>query len=206
MAITLNGSTGIVEANIADSAITNNKVASLAASKLTGQILDANAPSGCVIQVIQTVKTDAFASSLAAIWVDITGMSVTITPSSVNSKILVTVDMKGAGTADISIVRSRLLRNSTPIYFGDAASNRPQSMGQFYISNGGAGTHYLAQLGGTFLDSPATTSAVTYKVQIGADGVSGNQIVYVNRTQGDRDANVFDSRVAATMTVMEIAA
>jgi hypothetical protein len=161
-------------------------------------------PSGSILQVIQTLKTDAFAGSIGALWSDVSGMSVTITPSSVNNKILVTVDMKGAGTMDSSVVRSRLLRNSTPIYIGDAASLRPQAMGQFYISSGGSGQHYLAQLGGTFLDSPATTSPVTYKIQIGADGTT--QIVYVNRTQGDRDANVYDSRVAATITVMEIAA
>lgn len=204
MPLVLSGSTGITAANIADGSVTSDKVASLAASKLTGQLADANAPSGCVIQVVQTLKTDAFAGSIGAIWTDVSGMSVTITPISINSKILVTVDMKGAGTMDSSVIRSRLLRNSTPIYFGDAASNRPQSMGQFYISSGGSGQHYLAQLGGTFLDSPATTSAITYKVQIGADGTT--QTVYVNRTQGDRDANVYDSRVAATITVMEIAA
>lgn len=160
------------------------------------------APGG-VLQVIQTVVTAPIAGSLAAQWVDTPGMSVTITPSSASNKILVTVDMKGAGTMDFSVIRSRLLRNSTPIYVGDAASNRPQSMGQFYISSGGAGQHYLAQLGGTFLDSPSTTSAVTYKVQIGADGTT--QIVYVNRTQGDRDAIWYDSRVASSITVMEIA-
>jgi hypothetical protein len=165
--------------------------------------------AGSVIQVVQAVKTDSMAASPGAIWADVPGQggvgafSATITPSSTSSRILITVDMKGAGTTDSSVIRSRLLRNSTPIYIGDAASNRPQAMGQFYISSGGAGQHYLAQLGGTFLDSPATTSAVTYKVQIGADGVS--QTVYVNRTQGDRDASVYDSRVAATITVMEIA-
>lgn len=203
MPLVLSGS-GISGTSIIDGSVTSDKIASLTANKLTGQIADAIAPSGSVIQVVQTVVTAPIAGSIGAVWADTPGMSVTITPISTNNKILVTVDMKGAGTMDSSVIRSRLLRNSTPIYFGDAASNRPQSMGQFYISSGGSGQHYLAQLGGTFLDSPATTSAVTYKVQIGADGTT--QIVYVNRTQGDRDANVYDSRVAASITVMEIAA
>ena len=148
------------------------------------------------------------AASPGALWADVPGQggvgafSATITPSSTSSRILIIVDMKGAGTTDSSVIRSRLLRNSTPIYIGDAASNRPQAMGQFYMASP-AGSFYIAQLGGTFLDSPATTSAVTYKVQFGADG--NTQTVYVNRTQGDRDANVYDSRVAATITVMEIA-
>jgi hypothetical protein len=160
--------------------------------------------TGAVLQVVQVVKTDAFAGSLGATWADVSGMSASITPTSTSNKILVTVDMKGSGGQDYSVIRARLLRGNTAIYVGDAASSRPQSMGQFYIASGGAGGgYYLAQLGGTFLDSPATTSSVTYKVQIGADGTS--QVVFVNRTQGDRDSSVYDSRVAATITLMEIA-
>jgi hypothetical protein len=163
------------------------------------------ASAGKVMQVVQVVKTDSFASSIGAVWADVSGMSASITPISTSNKILVTVDMKGAGGQDYSTIRARLLRGSTAIYVGDAASSRPQSMGQFYIASPGAsGGFYLAQLGGTFLDSPATTLSVTYKVQIGADGNS--QVVFVNRTQGDRDTSYYDSRVAASITLMEIAA
>jgi hypothetical protein len=63
MPLVLSGSTGIVEGNIADSAITNGKIASLAATKLTGQVPDANAPSGSVIQVIQGIGTTISVSS-----------------------------------------------------------------------------------------------------------------------------------------------
>jgi len=199
MPLILDGTTGIVANNIADYAVSTVKLANSAVT------VPKIGYAGAVLQVVQVVKTDAFASSLGATWVDISGMSASITPTSTSNKILITVDMKGAGTADLSIVRARLLRNSTPIYFGDASSNRPQSMGQFYINAAGTGIHYLAQLGGTFLDSPSTTSAVTYKIQIGSDGTSGTQIVYVNRTQADRDSTYYDSRVAATITLMEIA-
>ena len=156
-----------------------------------------------IVQIIQAVKTDTFATTAGAVWADVSGMSVSITPTSSSNKILIMVDMKGSGTAAASTIRSRLLRDSTPIYIGDAASSRPQGMGQFYV--GGATTEnifYLAQLGGTFVDSPATTSAVTYKVQIGGD--SSSTTIYVNRTQGDRDTTYFDARVAASITVMEI--
>ena len=184
--------------------ITSDNITSLAASKLTGQVPDANAPSGSVIQVVQVVKTDPAAGTIGAVWADISGMSASITPSSASSKILVIVDIKGSGGAGYSVIRTRLLRNSTPIYVGDAASNRPQSLGQYYQGSQADNIHYIAQLGGTFLDSPATTSSVTYKVQVGADGTS--QVIFLNRTQGDRDVTTYDSRVAASITLMEIAA
>jgi len=161
-------------------------------------------PTGSVIQTVSVVKTDTFAGSIGAVWLDLSGLSASITPTSATNKILVTVDVKGSGSYGTSIIRTRLLRDSTPVYVGDAAGSRPQSLGQFYIGSAADNIHYLAQLGGSYVDSPATTSTITYKIQIGSDGVS--QTVYVNRTQGDRDNAYFDSRSAASITLMEIAA
>ena len=162
------------------------------------------ASSSKVLQVTQAVKTNSFASSVGAIWGDISGLSVSITPSSTSSKVLIIVDVKCAGTAGSSIVRSRILRDSTPIYVGDAASNRPQSLGHYYQGSAADNAYYIAQIGGTYLDSPSSVSSITYKVQIGAD--TNAQTVYVNRTQGDRDTSYYDSRVVSSITLMEIAA
>ena len=161
-------------------------------------------PAGSVLQVVQVVKTNAFAGSAGAQWADVSGLSATITPTSASNKVLVIVDMKGGGTADATTVRSRLVRNTTPIYFGDAAGVRPLGMGEFYISAGGAGSLYLAQLGGSFVDSPASTSPVTYKMQFGAD--NNTYVVYINRTQGDRNTTGTDVRSASSIILMEIAA
>lgn len=159
--------------------------------------------AGTVLQVVQVVKSDTFAGTPGAQWLDIPGLSVSITPSSASNKILIIVDVKGAGTAGNSIVRTRLLRGSTAIYVGDTASNRPLVLGQFYIGTQADNIHYLAQLGGTFLDSPATTSSTTYKIQVGSDG--NDRTCYINRTQGDRDNAYYDSRSASSITLMEIA-
>jgi hypothetical protein len=178
---------------------------SINASSITsGTLPKQQLPAGSVLQVIQSVKTDTFATSPGAIWADVSGLSASITPTSATSKILISVDMKAAGQGGTSQVRSRLLRNSTAIYVGDAAGNRPQSMGQFYIGDRPDNIYYLAQIGGTFLDSPATTSSITYKMQIGAD--SNILVVYVNRTQDDRNTTYFDSRCVSSITLMEIAA
>jgi hypothetical protein len=154
------------------------------------------------VQVIQAVKTDTFATTPGAVWADVAGLSVSITPTSVNSKILVIVDMKASGTAGTSIVRSRLMRNSTAVYVGNAASNRPRVLGQFYNGDGGDNGFYMAQIGGTYLDSPATTSTVTYKIQIGGD--ADGSTLYVNRTNNDRDGAYYDSRGVSSITLMEI--
>ena len=169
----------------------------------------AGANYNSVLQVVQTVKTDTFASTPGGTWGDIPSLTASITPKFSTSKILVMVDLKAAGTQDASIVRSRLLRSINsgaydPIYQGDASGGRPRSLGQFYISSGGTGIYYMAQIGGTYLDSPATTNVVTYKLQIGGDG-SGST-VYVNRTQGDRDTSgTVDGRGVSSITLMEIA-
>lgn len=159
--------------------------------------------SGATIQVVQTIKTDAVAMVPGARWADVPGMSATITPKFSTSRILVMIDLKMAAQQDVSVVRSKVLRNNADIYVGDAASNRPRSLSQFYMSSGGSGSVYLVQGGGTLLDSPATTSPVTYKVQIGGD--SDSVTLYINRTQADRDNAYMDSRTASSITLMEIA-
>ena len=165
-------------------------------------------PAGSVLQVVQTVKTDAMAAVAGAQWANVPGQggvgtfSATITPTSASNKILVIVDMKGAGVSDISVMRSRLLRGATPIYIGDAFGSEPRGMGQFYIGGAG-GNVYIAQLGGTYLDSPATTSATTYTMQYGSD--NNATMSYINRTQGDRGTAYNDARCAASIILMEIA-
>jgi hypothetical protein len=162
---------------------------------------------GSVVQVITASKTDTFAGTPGAVWMDISGLSVTITPRFANSRFLVMADIKAAGTQDNSVVRSKIVRGISGTFadvgVGDAASNRPRSLGQFYIASGGGGLYYLAQIGGNISDQPNTLLPVTYKAQIGAD--SNSVVVRVNITQGDRDAAYQDARGHSSITVMEIA-
>jgi hypothetical protein len=57
----------------------------------------------------------------------------------------------------------------------------------------------------TFLDSPATTSAITYKLQFRSELTSGSYTVWANRTNTDTDTSTY-GRGATSITVMEIAA
>jgi hypothetical protein len=169
-------------------------------------IVSPSATNGGVLQVAQVVKTDTFASSVSG-FQDITGFSVSITPKSTSNKILVMTDVKIAGLADNSVASVRLLRGSTVIYAGDAAGVRPLGFGQFYggtaASNGAA--YSAPSVVGIYLDSPSSTSAVTYKVQILSESATA-ATVFVNRTPGDRNGTNSDLRGASTITLMEIAA
>ena len=169
----------------------------------TGTVLTDTAPKvGNVIQVVQTVKTDtaSITSASTNTFVDLPGMSVVITPSSASSKILVlfTVSIGSSnGTVHINLVR-----DATNIAVGGSSGSRLSST----IAYRPASSPYAletAPLSYTFLDSPNSTSATTYKLQ-GTLGSSYNNTYYVNRSATDSDFD-FGSRVTSTITVMEVA-
>jgi hypothetical protein len=158
--------------------------------------LPAAIATGKVLQVVQTVKTDTF-STTATSYTAVTGVSVAITPSSSSSKILVMVAIS-LGTSSYTAHYS-LRRGGTDILLADAASNRARTTA--VASPTDSSSDRTQPLAGMFLDSPSTTSATTYKIQI-----SGDTTVYVNRPSN------FDSTVASvqrtagssSITVMEI--
>ncbi len=177
---------------------------SIAATQLTGTIAAARLPAGSVLQVVSTTKTDttSFSSASTNTYVDITGMSVTITPTSATNKILVmyTVGVSNSANATIHI---RLYRGATSIGQGNASGNR---LGDSLIwrPNGAQYNYDIGPLSSSFLDSPATTSATTYKLAATL-GSSYNGTFYLNRSWDDIDFD-YSGRTASTITVMEIAA
>jgi hypothetical protein len=151
------------------------------------------------LQVVSTTKTDVFSSSVSiSAFVDVTGLSVSITPSSASNKILVLANYNiGASTLDFCW--GKLVRNSTPIFIGDAGTASVLTTQMAYendTNNGACSSLHLS-----FLDSPATTSSTTYKIQVATTG----SVVYVNRSGRDTFATVSDGRFASSITVMEIA-
>ena len=150
------------------------------------------------VQVISTTKTDTFTTSSSS-FTDVTGLTVSITPTSSSSKILVLYDV-GLSCQNGTGAPIRMLRGSTVIYAGDAAGNRPLGLAQM---DGAASQYSIYRISGNFLDSPATTSSITYKFQI--LNSTGGGISAVNRTQQDRNEPTYDTRSASSITVMEIA-
>jgi hypothetical protein len=141
--------------------------------------------TGVILQVVSVNKTDQYYQSGTVTPTDVPGLSVSITPSSTSSRILILGHVNFSATSAGGDSFARLMRNSTEIgsgadgYFGQVA-------GQDYFA-----VHsrviYL-------IDSPATTSSTTYKIQV------WGQELYVNSRGLDAS---FD--VSSQIVLMEIA-
>jgi len=165
-----------------------------AASLGASQLADANMAPGSVIQVVSFATTSP-ASTQGQTYVD-SGLSATITPSSASSRILVLVTQsvyiyRTAG----SVARGgvRLLRDSTVILTPSTDVNGPINP---YLEAGGTnGIYFNSMYPITYLDSPATTSATTYKTQGRITVATNNNTIAFN-----------DSGGTSTITLLEIAA
>ena len=185
----------ITTAKIGNGAVTDAKLAT--SLDLSGKTL--TMPSGAILQVLQTPKTDTFSTSSTS-FTDITGLSVNITPLSTSSKILVFMDCKVASATNVTAF-VRMMRDSTPIYIGDAAGSRQRAT----MSNSDdPSSQFIFQMSGMYLDSPSTTSQITYKVQMLSEPSGNTGNVYLNRSDADTD-NDQEGRYASSITVMEIA-
>jgi hypothetical protein len=151
--------------------------------------------AGNVLQVVQTTKTDTF-STASTSFVDVTGLSVSITPTSTASKILTMFSLPASSTGSAGWY-CNLVRDGTNIIVGDAAGSRVQTTVSSYASP----TTQSFSMSFQYLDAPSTTSAITYKLQLKAQS---GFTAYVNRSGTDTDNNIYQ-RTASSITVMEIA-
>ena len=172
----------------------NGDISGLVAGALPSNVIGA----GAVLQVANTTKTDTFTTTSGS-YVDVTGLSVSITPTSATSKILVLFQINGSQEVGSGRASLKLLRGSTVINAGDVAGSRTPALGGFSSIDQSVPS---TPVSGNFLDSPATTSSTTYKIQIAMAAGSGT--AYINRTMQDSD-NANQIRMASTITVMEIA-
>ena len=172
------------------------------ATGVTGVLPKVSMPTGSVLQVISTVITSVVTTTVSnnSTFYPISGFAATITPSSASSKILAIVNMVGSGTSGYSYVfAAQLQRNGTPIGVGDAASGfRQASIGNQRASADGNSADAIAW---NYLDSPASTSALTYQIAVTVE--SGN---FVLNTTANNTTGVYSSRSASNITLIEIAA
>jgi hypothetical protein len=158
----------------------------------------ASGSSGGIIQIRSVTKTDTFTTTSSS-FTDITGLSVSITPQSSSSKILIQVHVTGDGRQNQSRANFRLMRGSTAICIGDTAGSRGRSAFAIYRASDSNSPGAASM---THLDSPATTSAVTYKMQI-VSGNGGGNTVSVNRAYDWTDSFAHAATVSS-ITVMEV--
>ena len=154
--------------------------------------------AGGIIQIKYAIKNDT--QSIASqgspyTWVvDITGLSVSITPTRSDSKFLVQMHIGCHGTTGNAANTFRIYRDSTDITLTAANSDSRMGGTVFYNSNNTAmGNPTSMQV----LDSPATTNAITYKVT----GFTNAGTLWINRLPGDSTWNTI-----STLPVMEVSA
>lgn len=176
----------------ADGTVTTGKIqdGAVTSAKLASGV------GGKVLQVVSTTKTDIFSSTTTGSFTDITGMSLSITPSSTSNKILLMASINSDAGNNAHI---RLLRGTSPIFVGDSTGSRSSVTGGTarYSPDGDA----MINNGITYLDSPSTTSATTYKFQF---YLHSSGAFYLNRTNNNTDA-AYSQRGASSITLMEIA-
>ena len=157
-----------------------------------------------ILQVVQTVKTDT-ASVTDATYTDLSGLTVSITPSSTSNKILVSFVLQYGGHNN-SYVAWKAYRGSTllPVGTQGTGSQTNASFGGF---QGQDNDQYGVQTAAwQYLDSPSSTSALTYKLQwASVYQPGGSYHIYLNRPL-NADGNAYNIFGVSSVTAMEVAA
>jgi len=162
----------------------NGTVLTADSAEATGLKWAAAAGGGKVLQIVQDVSTTQ-ESTTSATYVD-TNLSIAITPSAATSKILciLAAPVRSANTTSTTSVLSyyNIVRTSTEIAATNISYEGP---------TGSLALHGSASI--VYLDSPSTTSATTYKVQM-RRAVTNNTTFMAVESQ------------TATLTLIEIGA
>jgi hypothetical protein len=150
---------------------------------------------GKILQVISAYSTVVQHTAAVATWTDLTGMTVTITPSATASKIWIMANITGSvGTTEYGGIRLIEGGSAIGIATGITGSQTPMtSAGEPTV-----GGYTSSNMPISWIASPATTSAVIYKIQMYA---TGN--VYMNRTVGDVSSTA-TPRTVSTITAIEL--
>ena len=152
----------------------------------TNKLASASMPIGSVLQVVQgTLGTQT--SSSSSTMAD-SGITASITPKSSSNKILVIVQLNACGKqTGNTYMRAKLVRGATDIQVIESLAGYDNS----------SGANWIGSISSTYLDSPATTSSTTYKIQF----ASGENVasVFINGNSGG-------FLPVSTITLLEIAA
>ncbi|HLP52405.1 MAG TPA: hypothetical protein VK154_16065 [Chitinophagales bacterium] len=158
-------------------------------------------PDGSLQKFASTLVGSYFAMTPTAIQnitsitpVEITGLSITITPKSASSKFLIMAVVNGTLSYVVSTV---IYRNGANILSHGANSNEPGSLATFY--EGGANNDIMRQQFVNYMDAPNTTAPVTYSIRHTSGWAGGAVLTQVN----SRNSN--DMMSPSTLTILEFA-
>ena len=148
---------------------------------------------------VQSTTITTTKSVTGTTFVDIADMTVTITPTSTASKIMVFASLHFGCSSASDFVLAKIVRDSTDIFIGDAAGSRTRTSTAFM---GQATTTTMDSSCLIHLDAPNKATATTYKIQWRTTGAASG---YLNRSGSDGDS-ASTPRAASSITVWEIPA
>lgn len=160
---------------------------------------------GHVINTYQATKTDVQSLSNYG-FVDVTGLSITLTPTSASSKFLINYRVPCSGNYFKTYIN--LLRDTTVLGVNadGAGDNRVRVTSAMVSDMTPSNSHGIMHIHThALLDSPATTSQITYKIQTSSRGSGGSHTNHINRSVPDRAQGEYDDRTISTMIIQEIA-
>ncbi len=162
---------------------------------------------GGIIQVKNTTVTDTDTLSCDSAWVD-SEVTCSITPHSSTSKVLISMSATGEGNAANQElfgyrIKKAITGGATTYLTGATAGSRTLLTGVTGDNTADSGTTASSFSFSNFLDSPATTSTVTYTLQITYSNASSAGTYYLNRQVTDSDGNA-NGRYISWMTLMEV--
>jgi len=207
MPTTINGSTGASQ--IQDNTVSNAKVADDAiglaelsatgtpssSTFLRGDNAWAAAGGGKILQVQSSQRTSSMTTTSTSYS---TIQSVSITPSATTSKIMIFWNTNAGTNGDVGHGYLALFRDTTEIGSADTAGSRTSAQAVF---NTGAGQQM--SYAGSYLDSPSSTSAISYVLKVKG---SNTNTFAINRSARDNDAAAYDGRSTTTITAIEVGA
>ena len=179
---------------------TGNAAIELTVPGTGSSTLATTATAGKILQVVSSHKVDAFATTSSS-FVDITGLSRTITPTAASSKIHIVLSLH-VGGIDNAYPAFNLLRGSTIVTQGTNGTGNITNctFGTYIVSD-----HITVTLGYTFLDTPSYSvgDTLTYKIQTASR--YNNKEVCINRNNSGSNNN-YTLNGTSTITLMEVAA
>lgn len=199
-----NGAVGVTSitvgtgVTIGDGKITcdGSALTSINAAQLVGVCTSGLTKTGGFGKILQVVSQNLTTqmSTASTSYVD-SGLTASITPSATSNKILILINI-GVSISGDHNGYLKLLRDSTEINSGSGGDNNSL----FGVNGNSTASRYAPMMEAcNFLDSPSTTSAITYKVQVRSH--SGSHTMYINRRSNDTNFGV-----ASNITLVEVEA
>ena len=132
-------------------------------------------------------------------WIDITNMTTSITPSNINNRVLVTINIHyGLSADDFGIFR--IVRNGTPIGIADSASTRLiGTIGSYLGSTFQSSTSNQTNISCTYIDTPNTTSLCSYGVQGSSNNINTTNL-FIGRSSTDTSSTSYFHTVPSIVT------